>query len=240
VISGSKNARYPVSRHASHDEPCTLQRVPELADISTSLKLLETLGKKFRFPTEKPSITKNKKLTGHAPYELVRRMRRVSCHGTASGAARRAQSVLPADAPSGPPLQLSFDASSAWAFDRHSRRLHRRHDPATERSLIPSLSQRRRHGKFHDGRRRSRKHNHYPKCRARTEITDLGRMLQRWALPSKDSKLSEITITEQIIKWRGARSDSGRIEAGTFLLPPRSPKANVTLERCRLKVISRI
>ncbi len=76
VISGSKNAALPCLFAALlTDDPVTLTRVPDLADISTSLKLLETLGKKVSFKNEKVVITKGKKLTGHAPYDLVRRMR---------------------------------------------------------------------------------------------------------------------------------------------------------------------
>jgi len=44
-----KTPRYPVSSTLLTDEPCTLQRVPELAESAPLLKLLETLGKKFRF-----------------------------------------------------------------------------------------------------------------------------------------------------------------------------------------------
>jgi UDP-N-acetylglucosamine 1-carboxyvinyltransferase len=46
-----------------------------LADITTSIRLLETLGKSVQRKDGALVIKKNKKLTGYAPYDLVRRMR---------------------------------------------------------------------------------------------------------------------------------------------------------------------
>lgn len=75
-ISGSKNAALPcLFATLLTDEPCVLQRVPRLADIETSIKLLTTLGKNVRWVGSKLEITKRKNLTGIAPYDLVRRMR---------------------------------------------------------------------------------------------------------------------------------------------------------------------
>lgn len=75
-VSGSKNAALPILfATLLTDEPCTLARVPRLADINTSIKLLTTLGKKVEWVGKKLVITKAKKLTGIAPYDLVRRMR---------------------------------------------------------------------------------------------------------------------------------------------------------------------
>ncbi len=75
-VSGSKNAALPILfATLLTDEPCILERVPRLADIDTSIKLLTTLGKKVEWAGKKLVITKAKKLTGLAPYDLVRRMR---------------------------------------------------------------------------------------------------------------------------------------------------------------------
>ncbi|MBV9079814.1 MAG: UDP-N-acetylglucosamine 1-carboxyvinyltransferase, partial [Elusimicrobia bacterium] len=76
VISGSKNAALPcLFATLLTDEVCTLDQVPELADIDTSLKLLVTLGKKVDRVGKKVVISKSRPLTGKAPYDLVRRMR---------------------------------------------------------------------------------------------------------------------------------------------------------------------
>jgi UDP-N-acetylglucosamine 1-carboxyvinyltransferase len=75
-ISGSKNAALPILfATLLTDEECVLERVPHLADIDTSIKLLATLGKNVKWVGKKLVITKGKKLTGLAPYDLVRRMR---------------------------------------------------------------------------------------------------------------------------------------------------------------------
>lgn len=76
TISGSKNAALPcLFATLLTDEPCTLERVPHLADIDTSVKLLTTLGKHVTWKNGFLRITGGKKLTGVAPYDLVRRMR---------------------------------------------------------------------------------------------------------------------------------------------------------------------
>ena len=75
-ISGSKNAALPcLFATLLTDKPCVLEHVPDLADIETAVRLLRTLGKRVRIKKGKISITKRKRLTGHAPYDLVRRMR---------------------------------------------------------------------------------------------------------------------------------------------------------------------
>jgi UDP-N-acetylglucosamine 1-carboxyvinyltransferase len=75
-VSGSKNAALPILfATLLTDEPCVLERVPRLADIDTSIKLLSTMGKNVKWAGKKLVITKGKKLTGIAPYDLVRRMR---------------------------------------------------------------------------------------------------------------------------------------------------------------------
>ncbi|OVE76927.1 UDP-N-acetylglucosamine 1-carboxyvinyltransferase [bacterium F11] len=75
-ISGSKNAALPcLFATLLTDEPCTLEQVPNLADINTAIKLLKTLGKRVVTKRSRVIITKRRKLTGQAPYDLVRRMR---------------------------------------------------------------------------------------------------------------------------------------------------------------------
>lgn len=75
-ISGSKNAALPcLFATLLTNEPCVLERVPVLADIDTSIKLLETLGKYVKRDGQRILVTQPGELTGKAPYDLVRRMR---------------------------------------------------------------------------------------------------------------------------------------------------------------------
>ncbi|MCB4755612.1 MAG: UDP-N-acetylglucosamine 1-carboxyvinyltransferase [Elusimicrobia bacterium] len=75
-ISGSKNASLPcLFATLLTDDPCELRRVPDLADIDTSIKLLTILGKDVVRERNGMIIKKGRQLTGRAPYELVRRMR---------------------------------------------------------------------------------------------------------------------------------------------------------------------
>jgi len=75
-ISGSKNAALPcLFATLLTDDPCKLSRVPYLADIDTSIRLLQTLGKNVDRIGSSVIITQGQNLTGKAPYDLVRRMR---------------------------------------------------------------------------------------------------------------------------------------------------------------------
>jgi len=76
-ISGSKNASLPVLFSSILTESLTLENVPVLKDIETTLKLLEDMGFMTHFNTEKHTvkIEKGKKIKTEAPYELVRTMR---------------------------------------------------------------------------------------------------------------------------------------------------------------------
>lgn len=75
-VSGSKNAALPcLFATLLTDEPCQLSNVPDLVDISTTLTLLEKLGKQIKRKKNLVLISKGKNLTTEAPYDLVRRMR---------------------------------------------------------------------------------------------------------------------------------------------------------------------
>src|SRR3569832_1551494 len=58
------------------DEPCHLTNVPDVADIRTTLRLLESLGAKIERPAPGEVIIDCSEIGGReAPYDLVRRMR---------------------------------------------------------------------------------------------------------------------------------------------------------------------
>jgi UDP-N-acetylglucosamine 1-carboxyvinyltransferase len=97
VVSGSKNAALPcLFATLLTDETCTLDQVPDLADIDTALRLLVTLGKKVDRVGTKVVVAKARSLTGRAPYDLVRRMRAsVLVMGPLLARRRRATVSLP-------------------------------------------------------------------------------------------------------------------------------------------------
>ena len=74
---GAKNAALPLLFAALlTDEPCHLTNVPDVADIRTTLNLLESLGAKVERPAPGEIVVQCSELSGvEAPYELVRRMR---------------------------------------------------------------------------------------------------------------------------------------------------------------------
>ncbi|MBI3296740.1 MAG: UDP-N-acetylglucosamine 1-carboxyvinyltransferase [Elusimicrobia bacterium] len=75
-INGSKNAGLPILiATLLTDDPCIIDNVPRLRDIRTTVRLLETLGKKVVWSKKKVTITHAKQLSTHAPYDIVKQMR---------------------------------------------------------------------------------------------------------------------------------------------------------------------
>ena len=76
-ISGAKNAALPILLSTIlTDEKVCLKNVPDLADVKTSFKLLEDLGKKCFYDADKGEAVIEKGVTSHvASYELVKTMR---------------------------------------------------------------------------------------------------------------------------------------------------------------------
>jgi UDP-N-acetylglucosamine 1-carboxyvinyltransferase len=76
VISGSKNAALPILfATLLTNEKCEITNVPDLADIDTTIKLLEHISKKVEVIGNKITVCSNKRIVATAPYDLVRRMR---------------------------------------------------------------------------------------------------------------------------------------------------------------------
>lgn len=75
-INGSKNAALPILiATLLTDDPCIIENVPRLRDIRTTVRLLETLGKKVRWTGKRVTISHGKTLSTHAPYDMVKQMR---------------------------------------------------------------------------------------------------------------------------------------------------------------------
>lgn len=77
TISGSKNAALPILiATLLTDDPCIINNVPStLRDIRTTVKLLESLGKKVVVKGSAITILAHRPLKTQAPYELVKQMR---------------------------------------------------------------------------------------------------------------------------------------------------------------------
>lgn len=76
-ISGAKNAALPILLSTIlTDEKVLLKNVPDLADVKTSFKLLQDLGKVCTYDVEKGEAVIENGITNHvASYELVKTMR---------------------------------------------------------------------------------------------------------------------------------------------------------------------
>ncbi len=235
-ISGSKNAALPcLFATLLTDDKCILDQVPYLADIDTSLRLLTTLGKKVVRTGNRIVVTKGKALTGHAPYELVRRMRAsVLVMGPLLARRKKAQVSLPGGCAIGARpvnyhvdgferMDVQFKVNEGY-LDATTQGLKGALIPlpypsvgATENLMMAAV--------LANGTTIIQNAAREP------EIVDLGRMLQKMGASIKGLETSEITI-------QGVKSLSGvthrvipdRIEAGTFLIAAAITKGDVTVE----------
>lgn len=75
-VSGSKNAALPILiATLLTDEPCEIQNVPRLRDMTTTFRLLGVLGKKVRVRGDRVRVESSGPLGTLAPYDLVKQMR---------------------------------------------------------------------------------------------------------------------------------------------------------------------
>ncbi|BBG65759.1 UDP-N-acetylglucosamine 1-carboxyvinyltransferase [Hydrogenimonas sp.] len=75
-ISGAKNAALPLlAATLLSDQPCSIENVPEVADIHTMLKLLGKLGSRFIFEDHSLTIDNEAIENTTATYDIVKTMR---------------------------------------------------------------------------------------------------------------------------------------------------------------------
>ncbi len=246
TVSGSKNAALPcLFATLLTDEPCTLEQVPELADIDTSLKLLVTLGKKVERKGSTVIITKGKALTGHAPYELVRRMRAsVLVMGPLLARRKRAQVSMPGGCAIGArPVNYHIDGFERMGVDI---RIHEGYvdckTPGLKGALIPlpypsvGASENLLMGAaLADGITIIQNAAREP------EVVDLGHMLQKMGASIQGLETSEIVI-QGVKKLAGVhhRVIPDRIEAGTFLIAAAATKGDILIENIDLSHLSKV
>ena len=77
TVSGSKNSALPILiATLLTDEPCRVENVPtQLRDIRTTVRLLESLGKKVQVKGSTVMVTAGGSLKTQAPYDIVKQMR---------------------------------------------------------------------------------------------------------------------------------------------------------------------
>ncbi|BDY12045.1 UDP-N-acetylglucosamine 1-carboxyvinyltransferase [Hydrogenimonas cancrithermarum] len=76
TISGAKNAALPlIAATLLCNEPCTIDNIPDVADIRTLLKLLGKLGSEFVFEEHTLSIDNEEITNTTATYDIVKTMR---------------------------------------------------------------------------------------------------------------------------------------------------------------------
>jgi UDP-N-acetylglucosamine 1-carboxyvinyltransferase len=121
TVSGAKNAALPIlAATLLADGPCRLEGVPELRDIRTMLRILETLGMRAERQAD-GSILVEVLDPGQtrAPYELVKTMRASICVlGPLLGRRRRAEVSFPGGCVIGPrPVDLHLAGLQALGAD---------------------------------------------------------------------------------------------------------------------------
>jgi UDP-N-acetylglucosamine 1-carboxyvinyltransferase len=78
-ISGSKNSALPIlAATLLTKEPCVIHHVPDLSDIHYMLQILSHLGAQVERASGTVTV-QAEKITTHAPYEIVRKMRASVC-----------------------------------------------------------------------------------------------------------------------------------------------------------------
>ncbi len=76
VLSGAKNSVLKLlAASLLTDEPCTIHRVPRIADVGTMVAMLDALGADVTVTGADLTVRAGHNLNGCAPYELVRTMR---------------------------------------------------------------------------------------------------------------------------------------------------------------------
>ncbi len=79
-VSGSKNAALPIfAATLLTDEPCVLENIPNLSDITFMVEILQHLGAKVERLSPNSWKIQAEKISHVAPYELVRKMRASVC-----------------------------------------------------------------------------------------------------------------------------------------------------------------
>lgn len=158
-ISGSKNAVLPIMAASLLAEgECEILEVPKLRDVDVMCKLLRSIGSDVTedYGNGRILIKTDRIKVEQAPYELVKRMRAsILVMGPLLAKTGRAKIALPGGCAIGArPIDLhlkGFQALGAEIEQGHGY-VEARADKLTGGKVYLDFSQRRSHGKHHDGR----------------------------------------------------------------------------------------
>ena len=108
-ISGAKNAVLPImAASLLTPEQCVIHNVPDLEDVRTMVRILQSLGAKVQFDGQSLTV-RAERVKDMADYDLVRKMRGSICVlGPLLGRLRRAKVSLPGGCVIGPRPILSL------------------------------------------------------------------------------------------------------------------------------------
>ncbi|MFA6028629.1 MAG: UDP-N-acetylglucosamine 1-carboxyvinyltransferase [Elusimicrobiota bacterium] len=234
AVNGSKNAALPILiATLLTDEPCVLENVPNLRDIRTTYRLLETLGKKVVVRGKTVRVESRERLKTRAPYDLVKQMRAsILVVGPLLARFGRARAALPGGCAIGlRPIDIhlkGFEAMGARTRteggdavlegDLRPTRVRLRFPSvgATENLMMAAAAV--------PGR------TVVDNAAREPEIADLGRFLAALGAKVRGAGSSRVVV-EGTLRLRGARHRviPDRIEAGTFLLACAAAGGDATL-----------
>lgn len=249
TVSGSKNAALP-SLFATilTDQPCTLENVPDICDIDTTIQILENLGVRISLDRSKQSVNLQAHTIRHfaAPYDLVRTMRasvlvlgpllarfrkaRVSLPGGCSIGARPVNLHLAALERMGAKIELQdgyIEASAASGLRGAEILFDKVSVGATENILMAaSLAK----GK-----------THISNAAREPEIVDLVQYLRKMGAKISGEGSSEIEV-EGVSTLHGAvhRVVADRIEAGTYLVAAAITGGDLLLNGIRFELMGAV
>ena len=227
-ISGAKNAALPILLSTIlTDEKVLLKNVPDLADVKTSFKLLQDLGKVCTYDVEKGEAVIENGITNHvASYELVKTMRAsIMALGPLVSYAGSAEVSLPGGCAIGArPVdlhikglmemgaQIKLDDGYIKANAIGSGRLHGGHIIMDKVSVTGTENQMMA-ATHADGI------TIIENAALEPEVVDLANCLNKMGAKIKGAGTSRVEI-EGVIKLHGCEHSvvADRIEAGTYLI----------------------
>jgi UDP-N-acetylglucosamine 1-carboxyvinyltransferase len=222
-VNGSKNAALPILvATLLTDEPCLIDNVPRLRDIRTTVRLLETLGKRVVYRGRTVVVLPCRRLRTRAPYDLVKQMRAsILVVGPLLARFGRAQAALPGGCAIGlRPVDIHLKGFAAMGARERAEGgdvlLEGRLKPARVRLRFPSV------GATENLMMAAAAvpgETVIENAAREPEIDDLGRFLNAMGARVRGAGSSRVRI-RGAIRLHGARHRviPDRIETGTYLI----------------------
>lgn len=246
-VSGAKNAALPIfSSCLLTAEPCRIENVPDLSDIRFMAEILRFLG--ARVERVEPGVWEIEaaRISNHAPYELVRKMRASIClMGALVGRLGSAEISLPGGCVIGPrPIDLHLKGLQRMGCVISSEAGYVKVDGSAMRGRAVFLGG--RHGSTVTGTAnllmaavRAPGQTRIDSAACEPEITDLCRHLI--GMGAKIEGVGSPTLLVEGVETLGGHSHRilpDRIEAGTYLLASAMMDSEIVVEDVRPEHLS--